>query len=58
MIETLVALLVVLPLVGVVINTLFVRQGRQAGLVASGVMAVAFVVALVLFALLLGRPAE
>ncbi len=58
MIETLVALLVVLPLVGVVINALFVRQVRQAGLVASGVMGVAFIVALVTFALLLGRPAE
>ena len=58
MIETLVALLVVLPLVGVVINTLFVRRGRQAGMVASAVMAVAFAIALALFALLLGRPAE
>jgi NADH-quinone oxidoreductase subunit L len=58
MIETLVALLIVLPLVGVVINTLFVRRGRQAGMVASAVMAVAFAIALGLFGLLLGRPAE
>ncbi len=58
MIETLVALVVVLPLVGVVLNTLFIRQGRQAGLVASGVMAAAFAVAVVMFGLLLGLPAE
>src|SRR3712207_2549240 len=58
MIETLVALLVVLPLVGVVINTLFVRRGRQAGIIASGVMAIAFAVALALFGMLFSRPAE
>jgi NADH-quinone oxidoreductase subunit L len=58
MIETLVALLLVLPLIGVVINTFWVRRGRQAGVVASAVMAVAFAVSLAVFALLLGRPAE
>lgn len=58
MFETLVALLLVLPLVGVLINTLFVRRGRQAGLVASGVMVAAFAVGVVLFGLLLGRPEE
>lgn len=58
MIETLVVSLILLPLVGVLINTLFIRRGGQAGLIASGVMVAAFAVALVIFAQLLGLPEE
>src|SRR5687768_15448557 len=58
MIETLVVSLILLPLLGVLINTLFIRRGRLAGLVASGVMVAAFAVALVIFAQLLALPEE
>ncbi len=58
MLETLVVLLIVLPLLGLAVNTFFVRNGRLAGFVASGVMVAAFAVALAIFAQLLGRPAE
>jgi NADH-quinone oxidoreductase subunit L len=58
MLETLVVSLILLPLVGVLINTLFIRRGRQAGIIASGVMVVAFVLALVMFAQLNGLPEE
>ncbi len=58
MLETLVVLLIVLPLIGVLVNTFFVRRGRAAGLIASGVMLAAFGVALALFVSLLQLPAE
>ncbi|HSH79563.1 MAG TPA: proton-conducting transporter membrane subunit, partial [Herpetosiphonaceae bacterium] len=58
MLETLVVLLIVLPLIGVLVNTFFVRRGRAAGLIASGVMLAAFGVALALFFGLLRLPAE
>ncbi len=55
---TLLTVLVVLPLLGVVVNTFFIRQGRTAGLVASGVMVAAFVVTLVILVQLLGLAPE
>lgn len=58
MLETCVVLLILLPLIGVLVNTLFIRTGRLAGLVASAVMLIAFVVALYMFAVLLGRAPE
>jgi NADH-quinone oxidoreductase subunit L len=58
MLETLVVLLILLPLVGVLVNTLFIRRGRQAGYIASGVMVAAFALALVIFSNLLRLPAE
>ena len=58
MLETLVVSLIVLPLIGVLINTFFVRRGRAAGYLASGVMVTAFGVALVLLSGLLGLPTE
>ncbi len=40
MLETLLVMLILLPLVGVLLNTLFIRSGRSwPGYVASGVMA-------------------
>ncbi len=58
MLETLIVLLVLLPLVGVLANTFFVRGGRLAGIIASAVMVAAFGVALVLFSGLLGLDHE
>ena len=58
MLETLVVVLILLPLVGVLINTLFIRRGRAAGYIASGVMVAAFGLALVIFSNLLLLPAE
>lgn len=58
LINTLVSVLIVLPLLGALINTIAIRRGRTAGLIASGVMVAAFVVALVLLSQLLAVPAE
>ncbi len=58
MLETLIVLLIVLPLLGVFLNTFFIRQGRLAGTIASAVMVVDFVIALVLLAGLLGLAPE
>jgi NADH-quinone oxidoreductase subunit L len=58
MAETLIVTLILLPLLGVLLNTFFVRNGRMAGLLASAVMVVAFAVALALFTQLLGRGGE
>ena len=58
MLETLSVVLIILPLVGVFVNTFFVRRGRTAGIIASGVMLAAFGVALALFSGLLQLHGE
>ena len=54
MIQTLVSLLIVLPLAGALVNTFFVRNGRLAGYIASGVVLTAFVLGLIATAMLGG----
>jgi NADH-quinone oxidoreductase subunit L len=58
LIQTLVPLLIVLPLVGALINTFFVRNSRQAGYIASGMVLASFVLGLIATAALGGLPEE
>jgi NADH-quinone oxidoreductase subunit L len=55
LIQTLIPLIIVLPLIGALVNTLVIRDGRRAGLIASAAVAVAFVLALVATAMLDGE---
>ena len=55
---TLVPVIIALPLIGALINTFGVRNGRRAGIVASVACVAAFVVALAAFVTLLGLPHE
>ena len=57
LIATLLSILVMLPLVGAVLNTVL-RRPALAGRIASAVMLAAFAVGIALFVLLLGAPAE
>ena len=47
LIQTLVPLIVLLPLVGAFVNAFFIQRGRQAGLLASAVMLAAFVLGVI-----------
>ena len=58
MLETLMVLLIVLPLLGVLVNTFFIRNGRLSGVIASAVLVADFVIALVLLSGLLGLGPE
>lgn len=58
LIQTLVPLIIVLPLLGALVNTFAIRDGRRAGLIASAVVLLAFVLALVATATLAGLPHE
>ncbi len=55
---TLIPAIIVLPLLGALINTFLIRDGRRAGMVASLACGAAFVVGLAAFALLAGLPHE
>jgi len=55
---TLVPLIIAIPLLGAIINTVAIRDGRRAGIVASVASVAAFAVSLVAFATLLGLPHE
>ena len=55
---TLVPLIIVLPLLGALVNTFAIRDGRRAGLIASAAVLLAFVLALVATATLAGLPHE
>jgi NADH-quinone oxidoreductase subunit L len=57
-IQTIVPLMIVLPLVGALVNTFAIRNGRRAGIIASAACLGAFAIALVAFGLLLSVPAE
>jgi NADH-quinone oxidoreductase subunit L len=57
-IQTLVPLIIVLPLVGALVNAFFIRRGRQAGLIASAVMLAAFVLGVIATASLGGLEEE
>lgn len=58
LIKTLVPLIIVLPLLGALVNTFAIRNGRRAGLIASAMVLLAFVLALVATATLAGLPHE
>lgn len=57
-IQTLVPLIIALPLVGALVNAFFIRRGRLAGLIASAVMLAAFVLGVIATASLGGLPEE
>ena len=55
---TLVPAIILLPLLGALINTFGIRNGRRAGIIASIACVATFVTALTAFVLLLGLPHE
>ncbi|MGQ9612018.1 NADH-quinone oxidoreductase subunit L [Chloroflexus sp.] len=56
--ELLIWLIPLLPFIGFLLNVFVIRQERQAGLVASGVVAAAFVITLIAVGFLAGMPPE
>lgn len=56
--ELLIWLIPLLPLIGFLLNVFVIRQERQAGLVASGMVAAAFVITLIAVGFLAGMPPE
>lgn len=56
--ELLIWLIPLLPFIGFLLNVFVIRQKRQAGLVASGVVAAAFVITLIAVGFLAGMPPE
>jgi NADH-quinone oxidoreductase subunit L len=58
LIQTLVPLIIVLPLLGALINTFAIRDGRRAGMIASAAVLLGFILALVATATLAGLPHE
>lgn len=58
LIQTLIPLIVVLPLAGAFVNIFFIRRGRTAGWIASGVVLAAFVLGVVATASVRGLPEE
>ncbi|WP_322496763.1 NADH-quinone oxidoreductase subunit L [Chloroflexus sp.] len=56
--ELLIWLIPLLPFIGFLLNVFVIRREREAGLVASGLVAVAFVVTLIAVAMLAGMPPE
>ncbi|HEX6289461.1 MAG TPA: NADH-quinone oxidoreductase subunit L [Herpetosiphonaceae bacterium] len=58
LIQTLVPLIIVLPLLGALVNTFAIRDGRRAGIIASAAVLLGFVLALVATATLAGLPHE
>lgn len=55
---TLVTTIIALPLLGALINTFLIRDGRRAGMIASAATLGSFVLALIATAVLLGLPHE
>lgn len=55
---SLIPAIIVIPLIGALINTFAIRDGRRAGLIASGATLLSFVIALVATATLIGLPHE
>ncbi|OAN43673.1 NADH-quinone oxidoreductase subunit L [Chloroflexus islandicus] len=56
--ELLIWLIPLLPFIGFLLNVFVIRREREAGLVASGLVAAAFVVTLIAVAMLAGMPPE
>lgn len=56
--EWLIWLIPLLPFIGFLLNVFVIRREREAGLVASGLVAAAFVVTLIAVAMLAGMPPE
>lgn len=56
--ELLIWLIPLLPFIGFLLNVFVIRQERQAGLVASGMVAAAFVITLIAVGFLAGMPPE
>ncbi len=56
--ELLIWLIPLLPFIGFLLNVFVIRREREAGLVASGVVAAAFVVTLIAVAILAGKSPE
>ena len=56
--ELLIWLIPLLPFIGFLLNVFIIRQERQAGLVASGMVAAAFVITLIAVGFLAGMPPE
>lgn len=56
--ELLIWLIPLLPFMGFLLNVFVIRREREAGLVASGLVAAAFVVTLIAVAMLAGMPPE
>ncbi|WP_322816110.1 NADH-quinone oxidoreductase subunit L [Chloroflexus sp.] len=56
--ELLIWLIPLLPFIGFLLNVFIIRQERQAGLVASGMVAAAFVITLIAVGFLAGMPLE